>query len=194
MKKEDRKEESQEKYLFADRKSAYLQGLMPETRRGLTPASSCLESGEASRAIRLSSAGRSKKEAEGIGVQELLEWLQPGVGSFIIFLFLLITISTLKLTRVCPGSRATTAEQYSLCGTSDFSTVRRQSYSERTASQSQRGTSTLIGILPQNLRTPWNIPWEIANIVILIQRHHPSSFFTQLLKRAQLETGYFALY
>ena len=73
MKKEDRKEESQEKYLFVDRKSAYLQGLMPETRRGLTPASSCLESGEASRAIRLSSAGRSKKEAEGIGVQELLE-------------------------------------------------------------------------------------------------------------------------
>ena len=99
-----------------------------------------------------------------------------------------------KLIHICPGSHATTAEQYSLRGTSDFSTVRRQSYSERTASQSQRGTSTLIGILPQNLRTPWNIPWEIANIVIQTQRHHPSSLFTQLLKRAQLETGYFALY
>ena len=72
-KKENSKEESKLKYLFVDRKSAYLQGLMPETRRGLTPASSCLESGEASRATRLSSAGRSRKEAEGIGVQELLE-------------------------------------------------------------------------------------------------------------------------
>ena len=71
-KKENLEEGIKEEYLSA-KQSAYLQGWKLEARRGIIPAPSGPESGESTRVTRLSSAWGSRKEAEGIGVQEVQE-------------------------------------------------------------------------------------------------------------------------
>ena len=70
MKKEE--EEVSKKYLSVKTKTAYLQGLGPETRQGPTPTSSNLESGDSSRGSESSSAGPSMMVENNRG-QRMLE-------------------------------------------------------------------------------------------------------------------------